>query len=223
MKKHNKSAIMLASFLVFPAIVALPLIFYGVTLKTMDITLAAIYLISTHAIFLCLTLIAYNKELISYANDFKINGKMYIDKTIKYWYMGLFVMITSNLIINNFAPVDIPENEAAIRKALQLMPGFIIFSTTLFAPIIEEIICRQAIRDIIKNKWAFLSISSLFFGAAHIRMESIFDWNLLYIIPYGALGWAFALAFYKTNNLITPIFLHFLHNTILITLYLIVL
>ena len=39
--------------------------------------------------------------------------------------------------------------------------------------------------------------------------------DLLYIIPYGALGATFAYAYYKTDTVFTTVTFHIIHNTIL--------
>ena len=40
-------------------------------------------------------------------------------------------------------------------------------------------------------------------------------WDLLYILPYGALGGAFAYILTKKNNILIPITFHMLHNGII--------
>ena len=64
-----------------------------------------------------------------------------------------------------------------------------------------------------KYKWLFILISFLLFGEAHVinSANSIIDY--LYIIPYGVLGGAFALAYSKTESVFTSMTFHMLHNT----------
>jgi len=52
--------------------------------------------------------------------------------------------------------------------------------------------------------------------------ESVpFDWKqLLYIFPYGALGFAFGYIYRKTNNIYSTIFIHFWHNFLTVGLLL---
>ena len=39
--------------------------------------------------------------------------------------------------------------------------------------------------------------------------------DVLYIIPYGALGGAFALAYYDTDTIFTSMTMHMIHNIVL--------
>ena len=45
--------------------------------------------------------------------------------------------------------------------------------------------------------------------------------DYLYIIPYFALGAAFALLYYKTDNLFNSIIMHSMHNTVAVVLYIV--
>ena len=70
--------------------------------------------------------------------------------------------------------------------------------------------------SIFKNKWIFVILSFLLFGGAHVMGNVTSYVDLLFIIPYGALGYVFALAYYKTNTIFTSISLHMFHNTVLV-------
>ena len=83
---------------------------------------------------------------------------------------------------------------------------------------IEEIIFRKCYKNAFSNKWLFIILSSLVFGSLHVitSMTSLMD--LLFIIPYGSLGAAFAIMYQKTDTIYTSMLMHMLHNTILIIL-----
>jgi membrane protease YdiL (CAAX protease family) len=74
--------------------------------------------------------------------------------------------------------------------------------------------------DSIKNspKWVFIITSGIVFGLLHVITSFDYLYDLLYIIPYSSLGIAFALIYYRTNNVFSSIFVHALHNTILVIL-----
>lgn len=101
-------------------------------------------------------------------------------------------MIVSNIIINAFSPLKLPENEQVVRQLLDTNTIYMIFSAVIVAPIIEETLFRKVIFDLTKNKNWFVIISGVLFGASHIigSAESFYSW--LYIIPYTSLGIAFA-------------------------------
>ena len=59
--------------------------------------------------------------------------------------------------------------------------------------------------------------SGLIFGFLHV-MGSSNPLEYLYIIPYGSLGFFFALTCYETNNIYPSICMHAIHNSALIIL-----
>ena len=58
----------------------------------------------------------------------------------------------------------------------------------IYAPITEELMFRGIFRKFIKNKWLFIFISGLLFGAAHVLDDFQSIGELLYIFVYGSLG-----------------------------------
>lgn len=221
MKKTFINLGVFISFFVYSYISYLPLYIFGVSLEDLSFTMRTIYLLDTNLIFLCILLMIYHKDFAKYYRNFIKNYKAYIKIGIKYWLTGLLIMIIANGLISSLTPNIIPENEAAIRDLLASTPWYIIISTTIFAPIIEETVCRKTMKEIFSNKWIFMILSAFVFGAAHVVASMTSWWNLLYIIPYGALGFVFAYAYQKTNNLFTPIIMHAIHNTVTVLIYLI--
>lgn len=60
------------------------------------------------------------------------------------------------------------ENQALIEELLASAPAMMIISTSIFAPIEEELLFRGAIRKVIKNKKVFIVVSGLIFGLMHV-------------------------------------------------------
>ena len=79
-----------------------------------------------------------------------------------------------------------------LRAIIYSTPVIAFFLTSVCAPFIEEIVFRKAFKDAISSKWLFILTSGIVFGALHVigAIESPYDF--LYIIPYSALGIAFA-------------------------------
>ena len=98
---------------------------------------------------------------------------------------------------------------------IKSLPLVMIFTAGILAPFTEELVFRKALKDFIKSPVIFAFCSFLLFGGAHVfnSAETILDY--LYIIPYGALGAAFAFAYSKTDTVFTSMTLHMLHNTLL--------
>jgi membrane protease YdiL (CAAX protease family) len=216
MSKYIKTILIILYYFIFNVVIYVPFSVLDVNVSSIPDALYNTYFVSVQIIFIASLLYIYRDDFKHYWNDFKKNGKSYIKLGFNYWIFGLSIMIVSNIIIGSFSPISIPENEQAVRDAMEISPLFIMFASVIEAPLIEEILFRKLLFDIIKNKNLFIIVSGLLFGAFHIIGigTSVYSW--LYIIPYGALGIAFAYALVKTNNLLTTISMHAFHNFITI-------
>lgn len=157
----------------------------------------------------------FRKTLIQDFKVFKSKWLSLLETGVTYWVIGLFIMMISNLIISNLLSGALASNEQNVRNLLTAFPIISIIMTSLLAPLTEELIFRKAFLDVFKNKWSYILISGIIFGSLHVvlTLESMYE--LLYLIPYCSLGIAFSYMYYETKNIIVPITIHMLHNTIL--------
>ena len=112
-------------------------------------------------------------------------------------------------------------NEESVRSLIQLAPWYMAFELIIYAPISEELIFRKSIRKITNNRYFYVFLSGLIFGSLHVISSLNSPIDLLYLIPYCSLGFAFALLYSKTNNIFSTITIHSMHNTLALILYLI--
>lgn len=159
----------------------------------------------------------YLKTISTDFADFKTNMKYYINKYLKYWFLNLGLMSISNIIIINITNINNSTNQEYVTKLLGKFPLYAIIATVLIAPLTEELIFRLNIRKIFKNDILFIIISGLLFGALHLTVATSIK-ELLFIIPYSIPGMIFAYTYTKSDNIFVPIFLHTLHNTVMIIL-----
>lgn len=170
--------------------------------------------------YIAIYFLLYKEYLIEKLKDFKTNWNDYLDIGVKWWILGFSIMGLSNLLISLFTPVDLSENEEAIRDLIEIVPIYMLFSISIYAPFIEELLFRKSIYDIIDNtklpykSTIFIIISGFTFGFLHIisSLDSIY--GLLHLIPYSALGISFAIIYNKTKNIFVPMLFHFIHNTL---------
>lgn len=169
-------------------------------------------------LLILILLLIYRKDLKVEWNLFKNNWKGYLEENISYWIVGLVLMAFFNLVIANIISKDLPENEQLIRTMMKEMPIYMLFTTVVAAPFTEEIIYRKSLKDIFQKEKIYIIISGILFGFAHViySFEGILDF--LYIVPYGILGSAFALMYFKTKTVFVPMTFHFIHNFLSIAL-----
>ena len=160
----------------------------------------------------------YRKDLKKDFKKFRKNHYEYMDIGLKWWGIGLVIMFTSNYILTFVLKGGGANNEQAVQSMIKSVPWLMLIDAGFIAPFNEEIVFRKSVKDIFKNKWLFVLMSFLLFGGAHVISSAKTIIDYLYLIPYGALGGAFALAYYETDNIFTTISVHMIHNIILIIL-----
>ena len=161
----------------------------------------------------------YRKDLKKDFKKFWKNKVEYMDVGTKCWFAGLGIMMVTNLVITLVLKGGGAANEKLVQSMIKALPWLMVINAGVLAPFNEEIVFRKTLYDVFgKYKWVFVILAFLLFGYAHVMSVAKVWTDYLYIIPYGALGGSFAMAYYKTENFFTSTILHMLHNTILIVL-----
>lgn len=177
----------------------------------------------SNLVLLIILILIYKKELKKEWFKFKDKFITNIDIGIKYWLIGLFLMMISNIILNFLVKAGGAANEKSVQEMIKCLPWLMLISAGIIAPINEEIVFRKAFKNTFLKKWLFVLMSGLVFGALHVITSYKTPIELLYIIPYSSLGISFALMYSKTDTIYTSISMHMLHNLILTTLSIIAL
>ena len=226
MEKYFKTALygVLGIFLYFLlySIEGLPFALMHVNPNSLPTVIKITYVVTYQIMMIAIMLLLYYNMFKKDIPDMKKNHKKYYKEVFKYYLIAFGIMLISIGIIILFKG-SMATNEELIRESFKISPFYIYFSGIIFAPIVEEVVFRGCIRKIVPNKYLFIIISGLVFGFVHV-----FDYvktasDFFYLIPYSSLGMAFAYAYYKTNNILTSMGLHFMHNGVLMSLQFIML
>lgn len=187
-------------------------------IKTITGSTQVLLSLFSNTIILIILIIIFRKQLIHEWKIFKEKFLENIDTGIKYWIIGLLIMMVSNTILTFILNMGQATNEQKVQQLISYLPWIMVINAGIIALCVEEIIFRKCYKNAFPNKWLFIGLSSLVFGSLHVitSMTSLMD--LLFIIPYGSLGAAFAIMYQKTDTIYTSMLMHMLHNTILIIL-----
>lgn len=192
-----------------------PVFLFGIDLNKVNNKIICYLNIYMGLAFGLVIILIYYKDLVNELKKFIQNIKKNFDTGLKCWFLGLIIMYISNIILLLVFRSGGANNEIAVQEMIKLCPIAMGFYTCLVAPFVEEIVFRKTLKDFIKNKWLYVIASFLFFGGAHVISMANNIVDLLYIVPYGALGATFALAYYKTDTVYTSITFHIIHNSLL--------
>ncbi len=173
-----------------------------------------------YIVFLIILFIKYHKYLKEKWKDFWKKKSDYVGTAIKWWATGFVLMLIINNIIDKIVK-GVGANEEAVQSMLSEEPILAIIMTTLFAPVIEELIYRKSLQDCFRNKRLFVIMSGVIFGLIHV-IGSSNPLDYLYIISYGLFGACFAQILVETDNVYSTIMVHMFHNGILSLLAIVV-
>ena len=219
MNKKIKIILNILIFLIYymlPSLLSYFFKLFNVKLTNLSNIMIFIVLISLDLLpFLFLTIVYrkdFKKDYLNYKNNF-INN---VDKYVWLWIFALVVMSLSNVLISLISGSDVSNNEQAIRNITKLFPIYSIISTSLLAPITEELAYRKTIRNIFINKKLSIIMSGIIFGLAHVIGTYTNLIDLLYIIPYGVFGAVFMYIYFDSDSIFSTITIHLIHNTLLV-------
>lgn len=196
---------------------------FHINYNEMSLPFKVTYLIIFEIFLMSLIVLVLNKKISRDFQNMRKYHKEYFKKYFKFWLISVGIMMLSNFIINFFVKTGISANEETIRETFKISPIYIFFSSVIFAPVVEELVFRQSLKNIIPNKYIFIIVSGIIFGGLHVITSLTSVADLLYLIPYCAPGFAFAYILADSDNIFIPISLHFMHNGILIALQFILL
>ena len=161
-------------------------------------------------------IILYRKTL---NGDFtNLRKNFNISEFLKFLCIFLVVKIVSSLvtgIISIIIGIDltVSENQNIINVLSASSPILMLITSACLAPLVEEGIFRLGFRQIIKNQYVFILISSLVFGLMHIfPTELPLAEALTYGIVYVSIGAALSWTYVKSNNIWYVILIHAINN-----------
>jgi len=218
-KKVLFSSLIFLLYFYFSDILNLVLDFFNIDMSKWSYIFKIVFIYTIELIPLIALIFIYRKDLVSEFKDFKKNIVRYADKYIRYWVLGLFLMAISNSIISIFTKSAISNNEEAIRQIADMLPLYTFFTTSISAPLVEELAYRKTLNNVFINKWVSIIMGGVLFGLAHVLGTYTTLTDFLYIIPYGILGSIFMYIYVDSENIWSTISIHALHNTILIITY----
>ena len=197
---------------------------FNINYKNLNILSKSIYLIIYEISLTALIIYIYRNDIIPNLKKFIKNNVKYFKKYIKYWFLMLILMICSNLIVTFFTTNDIATNQETIIDTLKVAPIYTFIITVFVAPILEELVFRLSFRKIFAHTdILFIFFSGLIFGGMHVIGTCEYLTDLLFIIPYSLPGFIFAYVYTKSENIVVPISLHFIHNGIMMSLQILLL
>lgn len=188
----------------------------GVILNLIGINNNITIMFVSDLIFTLVVLKVYKKDLQEEFNEYKKQKSKL--KNILIWVLILFgVNIVLSLILKIVMPQlnNLDNNSESIVQLFEISTIYTFFKTLLYAPVIEELVFKKAIRDIIHNDTAFVLISSSIYTIMNfIYTTSVPEYIWFDIIQYFTFSSILSLAYIKNKNIIPVMIIKFIYNLI---------
>lgn len=205
----------------------IPMKLFNINTDNFNMTMLILYNLFCDIGYILILFLLYKNKIVKDFKEYFKNFSQNFEQSFKYYFIGVLVMMISNLILALFVSEATANNEEAVRMMINEAPLYMIFSVSIYAPIVEELIFRHSIKDSIMafgnnkiTKYIYIITSGFIFGFLHMSLDSTNYLDYLYIVPYMSLGIAFAALYQKSDNIFSSIIMHSIHNTIAIVLLL---
>lgn len=200
-------AMQLSSFIGVPLITFIGVLL-GFEIEEIAIQAAGIWIVFSFTVTLILVLFWLRKEIKKPNLD---RNAASVESSILWAFGGIFLALFAQSIaanIENWLGIEMgSENTQQILGLIEAFP-IVVLVTSIFGPILEEIVFRKIIFGALYQRMNFFLaalISSIIFALAHSEPE--------HVLLYSAMGFTFAYLYTKTKRILVPIFAHVAMNT----------
>lgn len=158
-----------------------------------------------------------------YRNTFKKDFKDIIENKKKYLssilinvaLIFVIMLITNALIGMLFDIKQTSENDYSLLAMFKKSPFVLILLTSIYYPVVEGVIFRKSVRDIIDNKWMFIIFSPVFYFFFNIAYTSLSFTSIITSLCYLFSMMLLSSYYYKTNNFTASVIVMMIYNLII--------
>lgn len=141
------------------------------------------------------------------------------------WILAGFAvnLIAANMVVpallSSLIPVQASANQEKLQHLLLQFPFIMTVNIAVIGPLVEELVYRVGVFRSLAGRSRILAylVSSLLFGFQHVMEAVVMQQNyseLWYMIPYVCTGLIFAYLYDKTRNILVPVGMHVLNNSL---------
>ena len=208
MKEKEKSNVFIKSILVIISYFALPYVIALISKSNLiDIMLYLLY--AFILIFL------YKQVFISDFKDIKKNWKKYLMRMLISIVLIFVSMVLINLIVGVLFNVKgTSENDFSLLTTFKENSLIVVLLTCIYYPLVEGIIFRKSVRDIIDNKWFFIMFSAIFYFFFNIVYTSMSFNNIMSSVCYLSTMMIVSHFYWKTNNFTLSVLVMSIFNVV---------
>lgn len=169
-----------------------------------------------YMLFILLIIYLYKDTFKNDFKDLKENKKKYIKSILINVVLIFAVMIITNALIVILLNInETSENDYSLLTMFKKSPLALILLTSVYYPLVEGVIFRKSVRDIIDNKWTFIIFSSVFYFFFNIAYTSLSLNSIITSLCYLFSMMILSNYYYKSNNFTASVIVMMIYNLII--------
>lgn len=169
-----------------------------------------------YMLFVLLIIYLYKDTFKNDFKDLKENKKKYIKSILINVVLIFAVMIITNALIVILLNInETSENDYSLLTMFKKSPLALILLTSVYYPLVEGVIFRKSVRDIIDNKWTFIIFSSVFYFFFNIAYTSLSLNSIITSLCYLFSMMILSNYYYKSNNFTASVIVMMIYNFII--------
>lgn len=169
-----------------------------------------------YMLFALLIIYLYKDTFKSDFKDLKENKKKYVKSILINVVLIFVVMIITNALIGILLNIkETSENDYSLLTMFKKSPLALILFTSIYYPLVEGVIFRKSVRDIIDNKWTFIIFSSVFYFFFNIAYTSLSLNSIITSLCYLFSMMILSNYYYKSNNFTASVIVMMIYNLII--------
>lgn len=169
-----------------------------------------------YMLFALLILYLYRNTFKRDFKDIKENKKKYLSSILTNVVLIFVIMLVTNALIGMIFDIkQTSENDYSLLSMFKKSPIVLMFLTSLYYPVIEGVIFRKSVRDIIDNKWMFIMFSSVFYFFFNVAYTSLSFTSIITSLCYLFSMMLLSSYYYKTNNSTASVLVMMIYNIII--------
>lgn len=169
-----------------------------------------------YMLFALLIIYLYKDTFKNDFKDLKENRKKYIKSILINVVLIFTVMIITNALIGILLDIkETSENDYSLLAMFKKSPLALILLTSVYYPLVEGVIFRKSVRDIIDNKWTFIIFSSVFYFFFNIAYTSLSLNSIITSLCYLFSMMILSNYYYKSNNFTASVIVMMIYNLII--------
>ena len=169
-----------------------------------------------YMLFVLLIIYLYKDTFKNDFKDLKENKKKYIKSILINVVLIFAVMIITNALIVILLDIkETSENDYSLLTMFKKSPLALILLTSVYYPLVEGVIFRKSVRDIIDNKWTFIIFSSVFYFFFNIAYTSLSLNSIITSLCYLFSMMILSNYYYKSNNFTASVIVMMIYNLII--------